>query len=312
MSPSTLLNSCFRILLLLAFMGCDKDPEVISGNEPPDIDHVPTILIENYINRIFIDLIGREPLDDEMEANVHFFQENKLSIESRMSLVDKLQNDTSWIEGDTSYKHAYYHRFYEMSKARMIEGDADSELNRWISLAENTIYRDSLTGDTIPQGNAISSANAQLRIENLQNVLKIKKEYKDGTIDIEEVFNRLANNLIYDMINMNTFNFINATFDNFFYRFPTNSEFHAVWEMIEHNRSAILFGKNGQNKGDCLEILTASKEFYQGLITWAYLNLLARFPNSEEVNSLLNNFYSNKNFQLVQMQIMITDEYANF
>jgi len=308
-----LSSHIFRLVIVTAlFVSCNKDPEFIDDNSPPNLNNVPTVLIENYVNRVFIDLIGREPLDAEMDSNVAFFKANELSFEARELLIEKLQTDTAWVEGDTSYRYAYYQRFYDMAKVRMIEGDGDDQLNRWISQFQNTILRDSLNGDTTPTGNAISTARAQLEIEKLWNVLKIKRQYREDSIQLDEIFQRLANNYIYDQINMNTFNFINATFDNLFNRFPTDAEFWSVWEMVENNNSTNLFGQNGQTKGQYLEILTGSREFYEGLIIWAYLNLMAREPATSEVNDLIDEFYFDQDFQKVQKAIMITDEYANF
>ncbi len=298
--------------LFLLLSSCEEDPELITDNNPPNPNNVPTVLIQNYINRTFIDLIGREPLNAEMDSVVAFLKAHNLDTSVRAALVVRLQTDTLWIEGDTSYKHAYYQRFYDMSKARMIEGDSDAEIMEWVNQFQRTLLVDSLSGDTVPPGNYISSGRASLEIEKLESILKIKNEYKEGLIEIDEIYQRLSNNYVYDQINMNTFNFIRATFDNLFYRFPTESEFAAAWEMVENNNSVNLFGKNGQNRGDCLAILTSSREFYEGMIMWAYLNLLARFPTTSEVNDLMQDFYYDHDFQKVQKKIMITNEYANF
>ncbi|GIV34737.1 MAG: hypothetical protein KatS3mg031_2272 [Chitinophagales bacterium] len=299
-------------MLMVLFVACSKDVHFITGNEPPNPNQVPTVLIQNYVNRMFIDLIGREPVDAEMDSAVAFLKKHQLDSTARAAMILKLQTDTAWLEGDTSYKHAYYQRFYDMAKARVLEGESDAEIRQWISQFERTLLIDSLNGDTVPPGNYISSGRAALEIEKLENVLKIKNAYMQGTLQIDEVFQRLCNNYVYDQINMNTFNFIRATFDNLFYRFPTESEFNAAWDMVENNKSVVLFGMNGQNRGDCLRILTSSREFYEGMIRWAYLSLLARFPTTEEVAILLQEFYYDHDFQKVQRKIMLTDEYANF
>jgi hypothetical protein len=304
------LGICF--LLPVLFSACEKDPAFVDGNEPPNPDNVPTVLIENYVNRMFIDLIGREPLDAEMDSAVTFLKENDLNVEAREAIIERLQTDTAFIEGDTSYLYAYYQRFYDISKARIIEGEGDAEIYEQINLFERTFLVDSLNGDTIPPGNFISSAQAALEIEKLEDVLFIKRQYRGDSIEIDEIFRRLCNNYVYDEINMNTFNFIRATFDNLFYRFPTDAEFASAWEMCEKNQSANVLGVNGQTKGDFLRIMTTSREFYEGMITWAYLNLLARFPTSEEVSSMMSDFYADHDFQKVQKKIMVTNEYANF
>lgn len=302
------------LLLLVAgvIASCEKDPAFVENNEPPNPHNVPTVLIENYVNRMFIDLIGREPLDAEMDSAVGFLKANDLSAEAREIIIERLQSDTSWVEGDTSFKYAYYQRFYDISKSRIIEGESDAEIYEEIDLLERTFLIDSLNGDTVPAGNFITSAEAELEIEKLQNVLFIKRQYRGDSIEVDEIYRRLCNNSVYDEINMNTFNFIRATFDNLFYRFPTDAEFAAAWEMCEKNHSANLLGVNGQTKGDFLRIITTSREFYEGMIQWAYLNLLARFPTSAETSALMSDFYSDHDFQNVQKKIMVTNEYANF
>lgn len=296
----------------LLFAACEKDPAFVPDNEPPNPDNVPTVLIENYVNRMFIDMIGREPLNDEMDSVVAFLKENDLKVEAREAVIERLQTDTSFIDGDTSYRYAYYQRFYDVSKSRIIEGESDAELYEAIDILARTFLADSLDGDTVPAGNYVSSAVAELEIEKLEDVLFIKRQYRGDSIEVDEIFRRLCNNQVYDEINMNTFNFIRATFDNLFYRFPTDAEFAAAWEMCEKNHSANLLGVNGQTKGDFLKIISESREFYEGMIIWAHLNLLARFPTSEETSTMMQEFYTDHDFQKVQKKIMVTNEYANF
>ncbi|MDZ4845502.1 MAG: hypothetical protein SH857_08135 [Chitinophagales bacterium] len=312
-SVSFLKSYCWLLILSQLFLSaCQKDPAFVPDNEPPHPDNVPTVLIENYVNRMFIDLIGREPLDAEMDSTVEFLKANDLKVEAREIIIERLQSDTSLVEGDTSFKYAYYQRFYDISKSRIIEGESDAEIYEAIDLLERTFLVDSLNGDTIPAGNFITSAEAELEIEKLENVLFIKRQYRGDSIEVDEIYRRLCNNSVYDEINMNTFNFIRATFDNLYYRFPTDAEFASAWEMCEKNQSANLLGVNGQTKGDFLHIVTTSREFYEGMIIWAYLNLLARFPTSAETSALMNDFYTDHDFQNVQKKIMVTNEYANF
>ena len=119
-------------------------------------------------------------------------------------------------------------------------------------------------------------------------------------------------NSVYDQINMNTFNFINAAFDNLLFRYPTQYEFDEVYKMIEDNTAQIVLGASGNNKEGFTYIICDTKEFYEGVIVWAYGTLLARSPTTEETDILMNNFYFDHDFQWVQRRIMETDEYAHF
>ena len=122
----------------------------------------------------------------------------------------------------------------------------------------------------------------------------------------------MINNAVYDEINMNTFNFVNASFDNLFFRFPTQQEFFAGFNMVEYNQPEIVLGASGQNKEEYVQILVNSREFYEGLIVWSYQTLLAREPSTEEANALMATFFEDHDLQRVQRSIMITDEYAHF
>ena len=119
-------------------------------------------------------------------------------------------------------------------------------------------------------------------------------------------------NAVYDEINMNVFNYINAVFDNLLFRYPTQFEFDESYKMISEDIPQILLGQSGQSKYDFANIVCNSKEFYEGVIQWAYLTLVARAPSSEEVDKLMNKFYYDYDFQYIQRQIMISDEYAHF
>ena len=69
---------------------------IIPDNEPPQGQYVSTVQIENYIQRCFIDLLGREALDEEMTFYFNLLKTNELSNESRDAMLLDLQQDTSY------------------------------------------------------------------------------------------------------------------------------------------------------------------------------------------------------------------------
>jgi hypothetical protein len=71
-------------------------------------------------------------------------------------------------------------------------------------------------------------------------------------------------------------------------------------------------GTSGQSKGDYIQVLVNSKEFYEGIVRWMYKNLLAREPSTQELYTEMILFYKDHNLQKLQMRIMRTNEYANF
>ena len=296
----------YIICFLIVVSSCKKDTLVIDDNNPPVYSAIPTVLIENYINRIYIDLIGREPLNSEMEIDVQYLRDNDVSIESRDSLIYKLQFDTLYIEGDESYKFAYFHRIYDMVKVRLIEGASNGDISFYMSNHYADYEVDSVAG------NLIEAQKHLLKYYRLSAIINSELDYYNNIIDIKEMHKRMIYNSIYDQINMNTFNFVNAAFDNLLFRYPTQNEFNNSYFMIEDNQPFSIFGYSGSNKFDFTNLICDSREFYEGIIQWTYLTMLARIPTSIERDFLMNNFYITTDFQKLQRFIMTTDEYAHF
>jgi hypothetical protein len=296
------------IALVFLFSSCKKEEElvVISGNTIPDYNGTPTILVENYVNRLFIDLIGREPTDIEMESKVNFLKSGSLSSGIREQLVDDLMFSTEFIEGDSSYTKAYFLKFYNDMKGRFLEGASEATIYEEYALWTN------LVAFSLQQGNLFEAELLQLEADKIKGVLDSRIQLRDDLITVDEMVRRMCFNSLFDDINMNTFNFVNATFDQIFYRFPTEAEFEQAYNIIEFNLAGTLFGTVAQNKNEYLELLTGINEFEEGMIRWAYKSLLSRDPNSAEVIDLLDDFQNNNDIQTVQKKILITDEYAGF
>lgn len=300
---STFLLGLISIIL---FASCEKDSELVPDNDAPDYSEVSDLLIENYINRVYIDQIGREPFDTEMNSELAALKAAELSTEAREAMIIKLQTDTSFISGDISYKHAYYNRLYEQCKARFMEAASNAEIQEVMGPIAGGILNDSLNGNWEGVYSRYES------LEKLQAVLDSEEQYFTGEIEIKDMCAAMINNAVYDEIHMNTFNFVNASFDNLFFRFPTQAEFYAGFNMIEYNQPATVLGISGQNKNEYVDILTNSREFYEGLIVWSYRLLLAREPSTSETNELMSDLYMDHDLQKVQRAIMMTDEYAHF
>lgn len=299
-----------RHLLLALGLGlllsaCRKETELVPDNQPPDYDGVPTVITQNYVNRLFIDLLGREPLDAEMAAEVAALEAAEVAQPAREALVLKLQTSTAYLPDDSSYKNKYHLRLYELFKARCLEGVSDDVIDGYIGNAQQSVLADSLAGNT-------AGANeGNLTLQRLLALKRSRTDYRDGLIDINEVMRRMVFNAVYDEIHMNTFNFINATFDNLLYRYPTQAEFDAGYAMVENNSAAMLFGASGQNKADYCAILVNSAEFHEGMVRWCYKTFLGREPSTYETYTAMADFQMDRDLQKVQRRVLTSDEYAN-
>jgi hypothetical protein len=293
-------------LFLLTIISCKKEAATYEDNTIPPYSEIPTIEVNNYVNRLYIDMIGREPTDEEMTRDSDYLEENDLSTEARIEIVNTLFFNTDFISGDTSYTNAYYTKLYEDTKARLIEGASDAEINQ-----EYNVYRNNAIADSLA-GNIGGYEQNMIQADRLEAVLNSKAQLRDGLINIRKMYERMLYNSIYDLINMGAFNFINATFNDLLYRFPTEAEFEQSYVIIDENQPAQVFGQVAQNKSEFIDIMTSSSEYEEGMVRWAYLTFLAREPSTAEVSELTPSFVSTSNLQSIQRQILISDEYAGF
>mgnify|MGYP001276227826 CR=1 FL=1 len=299
-------NIVYILVVIFFASACKKEDNIIPNNNVPYYGEIPTLLLENYVNRCYIDLLGREPLDDEMILDVQFLRDNEVTIESRDSFLYKLQFATSYIEGDSSYNKAYFHRFYNLVKVRLIEGASNSYIS-----SENANWLFEYQKDSIA-GNMINAYKRLLEYNKLNDILKSENQYRNGVISVVELHRRMIYNSIYDNINMNTFNYINAVFDNLLFRYPTNFEFNECMLMIDDNSTQILMGSSGNCKLDVASIICNSDEFYEGLINWTYITFLGREATTQERDQLMNDLIINSDYQKIQRIILSSDEYAHF
>ncbi len=297
------------MLLVLVMVSCEKEETLInnSTNKIPVYSEIPTNIVENYVNRVFIDLINREPTDEELENHVIDLRNADLAISAREDLIELLMTDSTFREGDISYKYLYHHWFYEKVKTRVLESAPDSEIQHEIGLIEQSILRDTLNGDSSQVPFKLS------KLQKLQNVLDSDTLYYQDKIDFKEMFKYMVDNSVFDFLNMNTFNFINACFDYYFYRFPTEAEFNASFEIIEYNSASTILNAPASNKEEYIDALVNSREFNNGMVTWAYEKLtLKRPPTSLEMSGGILTLHYTNDFDKLLKDIMKSDEYAQF
>lgn len=302
------------IALSAVIVSCKKTETVtFTNNNIPGYDGVPTLLIENYVNRLFIDLIGREPTNQEMSTEVASLEAGGLSSTSRSALVDKLMTSTAPIDGDTSYAHAYAQKFYDDNKARFLDGIAENQVFEEYYLYYGISVQDSLAG------NMLSYEINRDYSNRAKDVILSKEQFRLGQITCAEMCSRMCYNTMYDNLHMGSFNYVNATFDDLFYRYPTDVEMDEAYDAVEGVPSdgegdiaGYLFGELFSTKKEYLDVLIDSEEYAEGMIRWCYLSLLSREPSTAEVYSKLSVLINGMNIKAVQKSILITDEYAGF
>ena len=291
----------FVSCLTAVFIGCTKDEVIenhidttITGNHPPNYSGVPDDKIIAYINKIYIDLLGRAPTSSELSDNLAYLDKSNLSDHSRDSMITALQSS-----------YSYYSRLFSINSNEFLNGTDSVEIEYMILLLDYLYYVDSISGN---MQNLIYYTYENNRLYQLQ---EITQDFMNGAITMNQYFAAFIDNYFYDQVNMGSENFVKGSFDDLFRRAPTDDELANGVSMVD-NGSSILFLQPGDSKGDYVTIVTTTDEFYEGLVKKTYEQLLLRDPTSLEEGAYTSELKSTGNFQQFEKEIMKTSEYAGF
>lgn len=296
------MNKLFILLIILSFFtACvDKETiyqddhiiEVIDENDPPPYIGVTTVELNNYINKAYIDLIGREPNNSELLSTSNLLRESNISESSIEQFLDILINSEE-----------YYNRFNDIYFGSMLNSTDELSIIYLIDQFNNQLMflTDPLEIQFIEE--------QRDKLIALQNA---KTDYQNNVIDIKGYMSRIVSNFFYDEINMGTENFVLACFESFFKRLPTESELENSKTMVNGFPSQLLLS-DGATKGKFIEIMTSDDEFFQGLGIDIYIQLLARNPDSPEMGEAMNNLSQGIwTYQELQKEIIKSEEYRGF
>jgi len=269
-------------MAITTFAACSKETVIVDVAPPEGELRVSDARLEQYIFRSFVDLLGSAPSESEVVDWSQRLRSGDYSAEVRLELIETLQTDPG-------YRSAYANNLYQSAKERFIENLDDAELKR--RFAE------------------IGAPEQNMRIRQL---LEWSEGVLTDTTNYLDLQRLCVFNGAYDQVNMGSFNFVRATFDNLLWRFPTDEEYEAGFDMVNDQEQATLFGKEADSKAGYIEIITASEEALQGTAIWQYQQLLARRPTAAETLAAVPALRSTRNVIDLQKVIMQSDEYAGF
>ncbi|MCY7410733.1 MAG: hypothetical protein LH473_10695 [Chitinophagales bacterium] len=286
---------------ILLWSSCTKDvieeihiDTTINGNTPPDYSGVSDDKIVAYINKLFIDLLGRAPTQDEINNGLTYLDENNLSDQSRDSVIGVLQSTPE-----------FYERFFSINSNEFLNGVSGSDIAYEIALIQFVYELDSISGYT---QNLVYYQQALNSLYALQNV---SNDFMNQTISLNQYFATFINNYFYDQVNMGSENFVKGSFDDLFRRAPTDDELANGVDMV-NNLPAFLFLQAGGNKGDYINIVTTTDEFYGGIVIKTFNQLLLRDPTSSESGTYTSSLKISGDFLSFEKELMKTSEYAGF
>jgi len=268
--------------------------DTISGNVAPPYAGINTLQLQNYVNKLHIDLVGAEPSEVELDAAVAALRADNLSLEARTQVILTLQNNPN-----------YYSRLWDAYVSGFIGGISTFQIDQSIGDLQGIRVL------AVQQGDDALVARIDVEIEKLELLKDAPDDFASGAINIVGWMSRVALNIIYDEINMGAENFVLACFENFHKRFPTESEQERAIVMVEGFPAQLLL-KDGNSKSDFVEIILTTEGYYQGVILDLYSQLLAREPNSIEMANGLLDFQADLDFKKAQRALLVTDEYAGW
>ena len=291
------------LLIICSSISCIKDEiiyenehinVVIENNDAPPYSGITSIQIEGYVNRLFIDLLGREPTITERTQTKDYLKSNDLTEEAREFVLNQLM-----------VSNEYYQRFFTIHSGELLDGITDQDINNAIATF-NILYNNAISANEPLLAQFYQ--NGLIKLTDLKQAIS---DYSTNLISVNDFFYRLIDNPFFDDINMGSENFAIGCFEGLFNRLPTESELDASIEMID-GFSAQLLLKDGNGKDDFIQIVTTVPEFYQGLTIDIYNQLLARNPDSQEMSNGTILLSSTSDYKAVQKIVLTSDEYAGF
>ena len=273
-----LLNSCTKTEL-----------ETITGNIAPPDTTIESNVYEDYVNKSYILVLGREPSVLEFQKAIDSLKIHGLDVQSRYSFLNSVfsLSDYKW-------------RQVEKWRIQLLGSTDSSDV-----ITQMAIFDFFLNDSTyITVWPAL-----QIEKDRLDSLYNASYDYVAGTISIRQLQAHMLNNYFYDQINMGADNFVLSSFQHFLYRNPTMSELFGGVGMIGGS-NAVLFLQAGASKEDYLNIFFNSDDYFEGSVIRIFNDYLLRAPNSIEMSEAALKYKNTLNFESVQKDVLATDEFV--
>ena len=282
-------SGIFFIIVIVLFSACKKyETDTISGNVPPPDGPINNVTVENYVNKVYISVLGRKPDSVELNSGMSVLTKNNLSAANRTQFLDSVFNHPE-----------YYDHLYNTALSDLLNSLDTNNIPQYLAIFQPLLLDSAY----------IQSWN-QLRFEitRLDSMRVIPTELKSGAINAIEMQKRCINNYFYDQINMGAANFVISSFLHFLNRAPTTNEL-TQGENIVNGTPGTLFLQVGQSKQDYLAIFFSSLNYFEGEAVLLYNKYLFRNPTSVEMTNAATKFQSILDYIQLQKDILSTNEY---
>jgi len=276
------------LFFVLIISSCTKIEDVIvGGNTHPTDPTIENTVIENYVNKLYISTIGREPTKIEFDDNFETLREVNLSQQSREIVIDKVLD-----------KAEYFNNLFKIESANILNGVDTAMINERYYLYKYFLMNAS----------GFDSIYIGYEFERLSVLKQALPDFNAGIITNTELYKRMVNNNFFDEINMGTENFVVAMFQHFLLRYPTGAEVENAKTMVDDGNATVFF-ETGNGKDDFISIFFSSDEYYTGQTNILFNRYLFRNPSSEESVNYSLDYINTDDYKNLQKRILSTNEF---
>ena len=271
-----------------------KDTVVTGGPARPD--GLSRVVVQNYINSVYIDAQGVEAPITVVEGYTKELLEADPAARSAIKrrLTDELVQD-----------YNFYRRLYSIYNFLLIEGQ-DS-----IVIAERALQAENVSNLYRRNGDDFLADVYQAAALQLENLLNGAGGYHSGDYTFNEFVGFFLLNSFFEDLNMGSENYVKASFQHLFMRTPTEAELVSGVKIID-GASAVLLLNQGQSKLEYVEIITSSPDFYEGAVRLAYLTYLQREASSTELAENTALLVGGGAYPSFISKLLSSEEYAKF
>jgi hypothetical protein len=277
-------------LVLIVASGCKKDEIIIDDNTAPPDSTISTLIVENYVTKCYISLLGREPNAQEETEAITTLKNENMSVASRKLILDEILQFPEY-------------------RNKVLEYNSIKLLNGLLSVAVLQEQIDTYTFIQQQPEYAYLYDEIQAIIDNLTVLRDTPAAFVNGDFGMQEMHRRLVSNDIYDQLNMGSFNFVLSMFNSFLFRDPTADEHNSGITMVD-GFVAVLFYETANSKEEFIDIFLHSDDYYEGQVRELYNRYLFREPTSAEQGYHSVRYKESSNYERLQNDILSTDEFA--
>ena len=274
--------------ICLLSISCKKETQTVSGNTAPPDTTIESVVYDRFVNKSYIEVLGREPDSIELAWSLNVLKSAKLNTASRTLFLDSV-----------FVKSQYASHTFDKWNIDLLNNLDTSQIATFVSVFTNAL------ADTAYQS---QWPDITKELNKLILLRTAPSDYANHLITIRELQKRMINNYFYDQINMGATNFVNASFIQLLLRNPTLQEQTAAVNILG-GVYAILFLQSGASKDDYLNIFFTSKDYYEAAVVRAYNDFLLRAPVSYEMTAAATKYKSSGDYEQMQKDILSSNEF---